>query len=123
MTPEELQELVDFIAREVMEFFTCPYSCCYYKKAPTSYARGGFACKRKDWQPHLPNGQIEMVIDRMVELGWGFAFYRFASINRAVAKFYMEDDYRAEHSNRLIAILLAAKAAIEAMNPTAPNQP
>ncbi|MFA4826599.1 MAG: hypothetical protein WC593_15730 [Methanoregula sp.] len=122
MVDKELQELRDWSARK-MGWFKVPAFKGWLKKAYPDYSTLVFADYQGDWTPDLPNGQIEMFINRMVELGWNFAFFGWSEDGTCSALFYrpedhafcidnlLDDDRVVSGKDRLKTILLAGRAA------------
>ena len=109
MTPEERQELRDFLAREVMGAYIHPDFNAILVWPD------GHETMRSDYKPDSPSSpasQILGVIEAMRKLRW----WCFWNNEENVAKFYHMDSDRIERvraDNLLDAICLAAKAAVE----------
>lgn len=123
MNNQERQELRrwsadDLLGCEVV-FKQYPRSRWWYK------LKGKRLCHINNWIPDDPNAparQIQMVIDKMRELGFNFNFnwQGHPGITISIAQFHKFDTGKMEHGQGsddepLIAILRAAKAAWEAM--------
>lgn len=64
------------------------------------------------WLPDNPKtGQIWLVVERMIKMGYTFALYRFIGPPVWIAKFMKIDEWRNEGVDHCLAILKAAHAA------------
>lgn len=108
----EVAQLSRFAAEKIMGWeqntnMNSPYYGCWMKGSLKVYDSGG-------WHPEDgDSNQIWMIIDKMHEFGYTFSFYRFVGPIPYIAKFMKIYEYRGEDENPCIAILLAAKAALE----------
>lgn len=118
MTPEELQELRDWAGRKIgLVPHTIKDKTCWIKfdeLEPSSYSLVAF-----DWQPDNPQtGQIDMFINRMLELGFDYEMILYADDKENEIKFRkltQEDDYigierNFKKADKCLAILKAARA-------------
>ncbi|MGA2159870.1 MAG: hypothetical protein ABSG90_11715 [Dehalococcoidia bacterium] len=114
MTPEELTELRRWSACDLMGWakgeYNYPTGPAYHVNSNSSLS---YVIRVADWRPDEPNGQIEMVIDKMRELEWGLNLhYRGEKTHCSFSKDFSSFRNLREYTEpRRNAILLAAHAA------------
>lgn len=120
LQPKRIQELRDKMATLCMGWEEgSPASNPDYKYWGRQHPIGfEFVIPQEDFRPDRPNGQIEMLVDRMVELGWTYLLWWDEDTKEHGARFYKPElkdigGLAYDPDNRRIAIMLAIEVALE----------
>lgn len=115
MTPEERQEMRDFLATELMGWKIAIFDPNdvqhYYREEQIWETPTGEIFE--NWRPDDPStGQWLMVMEKMTNNNWSFSLYYFVG-PKWIAKFMKVGDFRAEADNPCEAICAAAVRALK----------